>query len=207
MDLNGTGKTWDTQRISETPFFLQAEKWIRRLITMGSRHFVMSPLFFPGRKLTIYGNNVLSCHSWNEHLGLGFWTGWERQKKDDIDVHSDRTRTENWNNQKTQIPSGKRLHIWNITIFYGKINCKWQFFSIVMLVYQRVLPRIFSPSFQRRQRLLFTQFMWWVGKKMVGLSGHSDPSIGSSFSLFKIITLGLYNATFTEVHFLWFFVG
>jgi hypothetical protein len=51
---------WDRKnvRYSENlrdPFFLQAEKWIRRLMTMGSRHFVMSPLdFLPGRKLTIY---------------------------------------------------------------------------------------------------------------------------------------------------------
>jgi hypothetical protein len=42
-------------RESQRPVFLQAEKWIRRLMTMGSRHFVMSPLdFLPGRKLTIY---------------------------------------------------------------------------------------------------------------------------------------------------------
>ena len=36
-----------------------------------------------------------------------------------------------------QLPSGNLTQLLKITIFYGKINYKWQF-SIVMLVYQRV---------------------------------------------------------------------
>ena len=41
------------------------------------------------------------------------------------------------------LPFGKHTKIWEITIFNGYINYKWQF-SIAMLNYQRVLPVTFE---------------------------------------------------------------